>query len=176
MIELAILMLGWPSTMPRGSNVWNVNDSTNSSSGTPYWRPLETAMAKHPRMPRRVAPSLARSMNNSPSVPSPYSPVRRKILWPPTLASWVHPARRLGRRNRGRVTPGYASVGLIPGAKEPVATRASTSIARTRSADSSSWVSPAVVVDDNGWLAFDPSRYNALALRPRTGHTPVGTP
>ena len=61
--------------MPLGSKVWNVNVSTNSSRGTPYWSPLDTAIAKQPRTPLRVAPSLAISMKTSPNVPSGYSPV-----------------------------------------------------------------------------------------------------
>ena len=75
MIELLIFMFSCPSTIPLGSKVWNVNVSTNSSRGTPYWRPLDTAMAKQPKTPFSVAPSFAMSINTSPNVPSGYSPV-----------------------------------------------------------------------------------------------------
>jgi hypothetical protein len=33
-------------------------------------------------------------------------------------------------------------------------------------ASSSSLVSPSPVLDDSGWLAFEPSRYRAIAFRP----------
>ena len=77
MIELLIFIFSCPSTIPLGSNVWKVKVSTNSSRGTPYWSPLDTAIAKHPRTPLSVAPSLAMSIKTSPSVPSGYSPVLR---------------------------------------------------------------------------------------------------
>ena len=77
MIELLILIFSCPSTIPLGSKVWKVKVSTNSSSGTPYWRPLDTAIAKQPKTPLRVAPSFAISIKTSPNVPSGYSPVLR---------------------------------------------------------------------------------------------------
>ena len=40
------LISAFPSTFPHGSNFVNVNASTNSSSGTPYWRPIDTEIAK----------------------------------------------------------------------------------------------------------------------------------
>ena len=119
MIELLILIFSWPSTIPLGSNVWNVNVSTNSSNGTPYCKPLETAIAKQPSTPLRVAPSLAISINTSPRVPSGYSPVLRYTLCPAILASCVQPSLLSGRRNLGLFTPAYALEGLVPGAKLP---------------------------------------------------------
>ena len=105
--------------MPLGSKVWKVNVSTNSSRGTPYWRPLETAIAKHPRTPLSVAPSLAISIKISPSVPSGYSPVLKYTLCPATFASCVQPSLLSGNKNLGLLTPAYALVGLVPGAKFP---------------------------------------------------------
>ena len=119
MIELLILIFSCPSTIPLGSKVWKVNVSTNSSRGTPYWSPFETAIAKQPSTPLRVAPSLAISINTSPRVPSGYSPVLRYTLWPAILASWVQPSLLSGRRNLGLFTPAYALEGLVPGAKLP---------------------------------------------------------
>jgi len=40
---------------------------------------------------RKDAPSLCISTNISPSVWSSYSPVRTKMVWPPTFAFWVNP-------------------------------------------------------------------------------------
>ena len=76
-------------------------------------------MAKQPRTPFRVAPSLAISINTSPRVPSGYSPVLRYTLWPAILASCVHPSRLSGSKNLGLLTPAYALEGLVPGAKLP---------------------------------------------------------
>ena len=105
MIELLILMFSCPSTIPLGSKVWKVNVSTNSSSGTPYCSPFETAIAKHPSTPLRVAPSLAISIKTSPNVPSGYSPVLKYTLCPATLASCVHPSLLSGSKNLGLLTP-----------------------------------------------------------------------
>ena len=77
MMEVAILMVSLPSTMPLGSNRVKVKASTNSSSGTPYCRPMEIAMAKLFISERKAAPSLCMSMKISPTPPSSYSPVRR---------------------------------------------------------------------------------------------------
>ena len=63
--------------MPDGSNRVKVKASTNSSSGTPYCRPIEIAIAKLFINERKAAPSLCMSMKTSPSPPSSYSPVRR---------------------------------------------------------------------------------------------------
>ena len=76
-IEVVVLIFGC-STIPAGSNLVNTNFSTNSSSGTPYCKPTEIAMAKQFIILRMVAPSLAISINISPNVPSLYSPVRGK--------------------------------------------------------------------------------------------------
>ena len=71
------------------------------------------AIAKQFISERKAAPSLCMSMKISPSVPSSYSPVRRKILCPPTLASCVKPRRFFGRRTRvpvGRACGGDGDV------------------------------------------------------------------
>ncbi|CAM5245650.1 hypothetical protein SVIOM342S_04015 [Streptomyces violaceorubidus] len=44
--------------MPSGSKRMLVNFETYVSSGTPYWRPTETAMEKASIMPARVEPCL----------------------------------------------------------------------------------------------------------------------
>ena len=77
MTEVAILMVSLPVTMPDGSKRVKVKASTNSSSGTPYCRPMDTAMAKLFINDRKAAPSLCMSMKISPRRPSSYSPVRR---------------------------------------------------------------------------------------------------
>src|SRR3546814_8696220 len=51
-------MTSLPSTMPDGSKRVKVKASTNSSSGTPYCRPMEMAMAKLFIRLRKAAPSL----------------------------------------------------------------------------------------------------------------------
>src|SRR5271157_3886493 len=55
-----------PCTGPDGSKRVKVKASTYSSSGTPYCRPSETAMAKLLRRERSAAPSLCMSMKISP--------------------------------------------------------------------------------------------------------------
>ena len=89
MIDVDILMYGFPCTMPFGSKRVKRNASTYSSSGTPCCNPSETAMAKQLVMLRKAAPSLCMSMKISPSVPSSYSPVRMYILCVPIRAFWV---------------------------------------------------------------------------------------
>ncbi len=86
---MAFLIASLPMTMPAGSKRVKVNASTYSSSGTPYCRPSEMAMAKLFIMARKAAPSLCMSMKISPMRPSSYSPVRRYTLWPPTMAFCV---------------------------------------------------------------------------------------
>ena len=93
--------------------------STNSSRGTPYCKPFETAIAKQPNTPLSVAPSFAISINTSPRVPSGYSPVLRYTLCPAILASCVHPSLLSGNKKRGLVVPAYALLGLVPAAKFP---------------------------------------------------------
>ena len=155
-MELLIFIFSCPSTIPLGSKVWKVNVSTNSSKGTPYCSPFETAIAKQPSTPLRVAPSLAISMNTSPRVPSGYSPVRRYTLWPAILASCVHPSLLSGRRNLGLFTPAYALEGLVPGAKLPWINMASSSrIFVTSGSDSSE--SPSSDEEESGWEALEPS-------------------
>ena len=56
--------------MPLGSNRVNVNASTNSSSGTPYWSPSDTAIEKQFIKLRNAAPSLCMSTKISPMEPS----------------------------------------------------------------------------------------------------------
>ncbi len=82
-------MVSLPCTRPAGSKRVKVKASTYSSSGTPYCRPSEMAMAKLFISERKAAPSLCMSMKISPSRPSSYSPVWRYTLWPPTVAFWV---------------------------------------------------------------------------------------
>src|SRR6185312_4416387 len=88
-IEIAYLIESLPCTGPCGSKRVKVKASTYSSSGTPYCRPSDTAMAKLLMIERSAAPSLCMSMKISPSRPSSYSPVRRYTLCPPTTAFWV---------------------------------------------------------------------------------------
>ena len=76
-IEVAERTVSLPVTGPAGSKRVKTKASTNSSSGTPYCRPIEIAMAKLFIRLRKAAPSLCMSMNISPSRPSSYSPVRR---------------------------------------------------------------------------------------------------
>jgi hypothetical protein len=64
-----------PCTKPEGSKRVKVKASTYSSSGTPYCRPSDTAMAKLFIIARKAAPSLCMSMKISPRRPSAYSPV-----------------------------------------------------------------------------------------------------
>src|SRR6266851_4592051 len=54
-----------PCTGPAGSKRVKVKASTYSSSGTPYCRPSETAMAKLLMKERSAAPSLCMSMKIS---------------------------------------------------------------------------------------------------------------
>ena len=84
-MELAIFRFACPLTGPRGSNEWKTNMSTNFDSGTPYWRPVLTLIAKHARMPFSVDPSFERSIQISPHVPSAYSLVRKNTSVPPML-------------------------------------------------------------------------------------------
>ena len=74
---MAFLIESLPCTMPAGSNRVKVKASTNVSSGTPYCRPTEMAMAKLSIIARKAEPSLCMSMKISPKDPSSYSPVRR---------------------------------------------------------------------------------------------------
>src|SRR5690242_20868881 len=60
-------MFGW-STGPWGSKREKVKTSMNSLSGTPYWRPSDTEIAKQFMIDRKAAPSLARSTKISPIV------------------------------------------------------------------------------------------------------------
>src|SRR5262244_2723152 len=66
-------MVSLPCTGPCGSKRVKVKASTYSSSGTPYCRPSETAIAKLLRSDRSAAPSLCMSMKISPRRPSSYS-------------------------------------------------------------------------------------------------------
>src|SRR5215216_162197 len=112
MIDVAILMCGFPDTIPFGSNRVNTKASVNSSSGTPCCKPSDTAMAKQLVIDRNAAPSLCMSMKISPRAPSSYSPVRRYTLWLPIRAFCVYPARRSGSRRRGGRLLGRLGQGL----------------------------------------------------------------
>src|SRR3954454_20213438 len=164
MTDVLILMYGFPWTIPFGSNRVNRKASTYSSSGTPCWRPRETAIAKQLVMLRNAAPSLCMSMKISPRVPSSYSPVRRYILWLPIRAFWVYPARRSGNRRRramyrwitrsvifsaAATAAGFGSAGAGSGSSFTAASRAASDESAT---------------ELSGWLSFDPSRYRAFAL------------
>ena len=59
---------------PLGSNRMWANFETNTSSGTPYWMPTETAIMNAFMRPARVVPSLAMSTKMSPGSPSGNSP------------------------------------------------------------------------------------------------------
>ena len=96
MIDVDILIRSLPETIPFGSKRVKMNASTNSSSGTPYCKPRETAMAKEFMRLLNAAPSLCISMKTSPMVPSSYSPVRRYTLWPPVARLLGIPRRRAG--------------------------------------------------------------------------------
>jgi hypothetical protein len=63
--------------LEEGSKRVKVKASTYSSSGTPYCRPMEIAMAKLFIRLRKAAPSLCMSMKISPRWPVSYSPVLR---------------------------------------------------------------------------------------------------
>src|SRR5271166_1714876 len=60
-----------------GHKVYLRKASTYSSSGTPYCRPSDTAIAKLFISDRKAAPSLCMSIKISPRRPSGYLPVRR---------------------------------------------------------------------------------------------------
>ena len=62
------------SVMPAGSKRMLVYMSTKALSGTPYWRPWLTEMAKASMIPARVEPCLATLRKISPGRPSSYSP------------------------------------------------------------------------------------------------------
>src|SRR5580693_3701085 len=74
-MEVAYLIESLPCTGPAGSKRVKVKASTYSSSGTPYCRPSDTAMAKLFKSERSAAPSLCMSIKISPSRPSSYAPV-----------------------------------------------------------------------------------------------------
>src|SRR5579883_3491620 len=164
MIDVDILMYGFPCTTPFGSNRVNRKASTYSSSGTPCWSPSETAIAKQLVMLRNAAPSLCMSMKISPRVPSSYSPVRRYILWLPIRAFWVYPARRSGSRRRRAmyrwtifsVIFSATRTGSAFGSSFTGSGSAATVARRAASAASGTEV--------GGGLRFDPSRYRAFAL------------
>ena len=59
---------------PEGSKRTWENFSTSASSGTPYWRAMEMAVAKASIRPEMVEPSLAMTRKISPGRPSSYMP------------------------------------------------------------------------------------------------------
>jgi hypothetical protein len=65
------------SVRPAGSNRRFVNFSTNVSSGTPYCRPIETAMENASMTPASVEPCLPNFRKISPSPSSGYDPAVR---------------------------------------------------------------------------------------------------
>ena len=60
--------------MPDGSNFMLMNFETKASSGTPYCRPNETAMANASITPDSVEPCFDTFRNISPMPSSGYSP------------------------------------------------------------------------------------------------------
>ena len=80
-----------PSTIPLGSNFWNVNTLTKASKGTPCCSPIETAIANWLSMALHAAPSFEVTRIISPSRPSGYSPVINRTLCPPILAFTLSP-------------------------------------------------------------------------------------
>jgi hypothetical protein len=73
MIDCAIRMSG-SSVRPAGSNFRLVNFCTKVSSGTPYWRAMDTAIEKASITPARVEPCLPSFRNTSPRPSSGYEP------------------------------------------------------------------------------------------------------
>ena len=69
MIDCAMRTSG-SSVRPAGSKRRLVNFSTKVSSGTPYCRPIETAIEKASITPARVEPCLPNLRKISPSSPS----------------------------------------------------------------------------------------------------------
>ena len=62
------------SVIPAGSKRMLMNMSTKALSGTPYWRPWDTEMAKASMIPASVDPCLATLRKISPGRPSSNSP------------------------------------------------------------------------------------------------------
>ena len=84
------------SVMPAGSKRMPVNASMKLRSGTPYWRPWLTEMAKASMMPARVEPCLDTRTKISPGRPSSYSPTVTKPLQSATRNSKVRDTRVRG--------------------------------------------------------------------------------
>ena len=180
------LTFGW-STKPFGSKRVNVNFSTNSSSGTPYCKPIETAIAKQLMTLRNDAPSLCRSTNISPSVPSAYSPVRRNTVWPAIFAFCVHPRRLAGSRLRSSacatlrlksVLVAFASMRFAAARISSGPSSSARALRAAASCSSSSGLSAncrssaalsdvlSVPLFESGCDSLEPSRYNAIDLSP----------
>src|ERR1700709_1893525 len=89
------------SVRPLGSKDRLVNFETNVSRGTPYCRPMETAIEKAPITPARVEPCLPSLRKISPSSPSSWAPEVMYPSAPPTVNDVVRASRDFGRRLRG---------------------------------------------------------------------------
>ena len=88
-IDVAVKILSFPWTLPEGSNFVPTKALINSSSGTPYCRPKDTAIAKLFIRALTNSPSLLVSIKISPIFPSSYSPVCKYTLWSPIVAFWM---------------------------------------------------------------------------------------
>src|SRR3954471_6525063 len=99
MIDCAIRTSG-SSVSPAGSNRRLVNLETNVSSGTPYCRPIDTAIENASITPASVEPCLPSLRKISPSSPSGCAPEVMYPSAPPTVNDVVREARDFGRRLR----------------------------------------------------------------------------
>ena len=153
-MEVAFLMLSLPCTMPDGSNLVKVKASTNSSSGTPYCKPTDTAMAKLFIIARKPAPSLCISIKISPKDPSVYSPVRRYTLCPPTIAFCVYPLRRSGIFSRSVLMISLITTFSTIFSAMTAAFSCGVPVSRISAASSSSSINAAA----SGCDSFEPSR------------------
>ena len=135
-----------------------------------------------------VAPSFAISINISPSVPSPYSPVRKNTAWPPTLLLIVNPRRLALNVLRSTIRDNWRfnTVSLLACTRLFTSSSNSSVVNCPRStillfADKFTASSAlASVVSSlasfsflsllllNGWLSLLPSRYNAFAFKPNS--------
>ena len=79
-MEDALKILSFPKTFPEGSNLVSIKASTYSSSGTPYCKPKDIAIAKLFIIAFTNSPSLFVSIKISPILPSLYSPVCKYTL------------------------------------------------------------------------------------------------
>src|SRR6059058_698608 len=109
MIDCAIRM-SESSVRPAGSNLRFVNFCTNVSSGTPYCRPIETAIENASITPARVEPCLPSLRNTSPRPSSGYDPAVMYPSAPPTVNDVVCDGRDFGSRLRvGRYSTTFST-------------------------------------------------------------------